>query len=289
MRRTVRLSRTRTVASMSGSSSTATTTTSSVGGGFVVASSIVTAHPDGDESTSTDAAHRSPSDRAPVDVGSTAATSSTTTSASAVGMWLSTKLFGTEVMLPDTEQYSSVSPSAEIDMGSFRVYETALVSDLIWQPSLSDRVVRDRVAEVTREVDGYGSSGSGATSGDMWVHELAHSVCINALTQAYLAAEQVSCRVETELLCSHAVVELPMGLCNRGPSCCVCRCNLAEVSTVSLRLLAVQPCGHLLCQQCYGKVFRMTETDDRPPLLYGQLAMFSAGGLSSAPIASNLP
>ena len=265
--------------STSSSTATTATMTTSSSGGFVVASSIVTAHPD--ETNSNDAANRSSTDRERSGAHSTAGTSSTTTSASAVGMSLSTNLFGTEVILPDTEQYSSVSPDAEIDLGSFRVYETALVSDLIWQPNLSDRVVLDRVEEVSRDVDGYRSTGS-AAGGDTWVQDLAHTCCINPSHELSLSAEPVSCRLETELLCSHAVVELPMGLKNRGPTCCVCRCNLSELSTVSLRLFASQPCGHLLCQQCYGRLFGMSETDDRPPLRYGQVAMFSAGGSSSA-------
>ena len=286
MRRTLRLSRTITSSSMTSSTATmATTSTTSSSGGFVVASSTVTAHPD--EAHSNSAANRSSTDGERLGVRSTAGTSSTTTSASAVGMSLSTNLFGMEVMLPDTEQYSSVSPDAEIDLGSFRVYETAPVSDLIWHPSVCDRATMDRVESVARITDRNRYSGPGATSGDTWVHELAHEVEINASTDCHLAAESVTCRVETELLCSRAVVELPMGMASTGALCCVCRCTQAELSSVSLRLFAVQPCGHLLCQQCYAKLFGMSETDDRPPQRYGQVALVTRLGVLSSSVTDD--
>ena len=271
------------------SSSTATTatTTTSSSGGFVVASSTVAAHPD--ETNSNDVANRSSTDRERLGVNLTAGTSSTTTSASAsaVGMSLSTNLFGTEVILPDTEQYSSVSPEAEIDLGSYRVYETAPVSDLIWHPGVCDRALLDRAESLAWSIDQYRANGPGATSGDTWVHELAHEIGINASTDCHLAAESVTCRVETELLCSRAVVELPMGMASTGPLCCVCRCTQAELSSVSLRLFAVQPCGHLLCQQCYAKLSGMSETDDRPPQRYGQVAVVTGRGVSSSSVSDS--
>ena len=116
---------------------------------------------------------------------------------------------------------------------------------------------------------------------------MAHNIGINVLTDVHLAVEPVSCRVETELLCSRALVELPMGLLNTGPSCCACRCTQAELSSVSLRLFAVQPCGHLLCQQCYGTLFEMTETDNRPPLRFGQVAVVTARGSSSSSVSDS--
>ena len=286
MRRTLRLSRTITSSSTTSSSTaTTTTTTSSSGGGFVVASSTVTAHPE--EAVSNSAANRSSTDGERLGGHATAGTSSTTTSASAVGMSLSTNLFGTEVMLPDTEQYSSVSPDAEIDLGSFRVYETAPVSDLIWHPSVCDRAVLDRTDRVARLLDQYRANGPGATSGDTWVHDMAHDMGLNASTDCDLAAESVTCRVETELLCSRAVVELPMGMASTGASCCVCRCTQAELSSVSLRLFSVQPCGHLLCQQCYAKLFGMSETDDRPPQRYGQVALVTRLGVLSSSVTDD--
>ena len=62
-----------------------------------------------------------------------------------------------------------------------------------------------------------------------------------------------------------------MGLrSDMGASCCVCQSTLSELSTVSLRLLSVAPCGHLLCQDCYATLFGMKLDDDRVPSRIGQ-------------------
>ena len=167
--------------------------------------------------------------------------------------------------------YSSGSPDAWKDAGSFRLYQTSPIpSDLYWKPDTE-------ASNCFREMEGLETERPQLLdelvdiASETWIDTLAREVGINVSTDLSLLAEPMTYRFQSELCGSRAVVEIPMGLrSDVGASCCVCQSTLSELSTVSLRLLSVAPCGHLLCQDCYATLFGMKLDDDRVPSRIGQ-------------------
>ena len=171
----------------------------------------------------------------------------------------------------ESATYSSESPEAWKDAGSFRLYQTSpILSDLYWKPDTE-------ASNCFREIEGLETERrqlldeSVDIASETWIDTLAREVGINASTDLSLSAEPMTYRFQSELCGSRAVVEIPMGLrSDVGASCCVCQSTLSELSAVSLRLLSVAPCGHLLCQDCYATLFGMKLDDDRVPSRIGQ-------------------